>query len=57
MSAARVVVWAGDNDAPEILEGSHPVLVVLPVIRLVSGAGENLLGNRRVLEQKRRATR
>ena len=47
---------AGGDDAPEILEWSHPVLAVLTVIRLVSGAGENLLGNRRVLEEKRRRT-
>jgi hypothetical protein len=48
---------AGSNHPPEILERSNPVLVVLAVIGLVSGAGENLLGDRRVLEQKRRARR
>lgn len=47
---------ARGNDASEILERGNPVLVVLPVICLVSGAGEYLLGNRGVLEQKGRAT-
>ena len=40
---------AGCNDALQIFEGSNPVLV-LPVIGLVSSAGENLVSNRRMLE-------
>ena len=39
---------------PKILEGSNPVLVVLRE-SVWSGAGKNLLGNRRVLEQRGRA--
>jgi ABC-type transport system involved in cytochrome c biogenesis ATPase subunit len=45
---------AGRDDAPQILERSDPVLVVLPVVCLIAGAGEYLLGNRRVLEQEGR---
>ena len=56
MSAAHRRDVAGGNDTLEIFEGSHPVLVVLPVVGLVSGGGENLIRNRRVLEQKWRAT-
>ena len=37
---------AGCNDAPQIFEGSNPVVAVLPVIFLVSRARENLLANR-----------
>ena len=47
---------AGRDDAPEILERSDPILAVLPVVGFVSGASEDLLGNRRVLEEKRRAS-
>ena len=47
---------AGRDDAPEILERSDPILAVLPVVGFVSGASEDLLGNRRVLEEKWRAS-
>ena len=47
---------AGRDDPPQILEWLDPSLVVLTVVGLIAGAGQDLLGHCRVLVETRPPT-